>query len=484
MTDKRTRKILELKKRRIRLRRLHIALALFSVCAVIFIGFQAVSLFQSMTAAAVELCAQNAEIIQGEDMPALLAKAKLVKRADKILDKKSKYTVSDFVNDLKNGKGYTLACEADPNVEGSYQVKVVLEDAIAKKISKDWKSLLKFTIKDGRFEVKNPVGTWEGDKFKKYDNSYVESDFVESKANTYYFGEDGVKVTGWQTIKKKLYYFDKDGVMLKKQWMDQGDDRYYLGKKGAAVTGWQTINKDTYYFTSDAKMATGDIHVGLVRCSFDEDGKLLSKKKAEVDPDKPMVALTFDDGPGKRTGEILDVLEEYNAHATFFMLGQKVPSFQEEVKKMKEIGCELGSHSYDHTNLANLDDKGVKKQMSDTNANLKKAAGSTASVMRPPYGSINDTVKANVGLPMILWNIDTLDWKTRNVQKTIDAVMDHVEDGDIILLHDIHTETVDAAIELIPMLENAGYQLVTVSEMAAAKGVELKDGGKYTDFTK
>ena len=180
----------------------------------------------------------------------------------------------------------------------------------------------------------------------------------------------------------------------------------------------------------------------------------------------------------------MDVLEEYNAHATFFMLGQKVTSFEKEVKKMKKIGCELGSHSYDHTNLAKLDDEGIKKQMSDTNKKLKKATGSFASVMRPPYGSINDTVKANVGSPMILWNIDTLDWKTRNAEKTIETVMDQEEDGDIILLHDIHTETVDAAVKLIPMLEDEGYQLVTVSEMAAAKGVELKDGGKYTDFTK
>ncbi len=377
-----------------------------------------------------------------------------------------------------------MACEADPNVEGSYQIKVVMEDKIAEKLGKDWKRLLKFTTKNGHFTVKNPVGTWEGDKFKKYDNSYVQSDFVESKADTYYLGEDGVKVTGWQTIKKKLYYFDKDGIMLKKKWKNDGNDRYYLGKNGAAVTGWQKIKKETYYFTSDAKMATGDIHVGLVRCSFDEDGKLISKKKAQVDPNEPMVALTFDDGPGKRTGEILDTLEKYNAHATFFMLGQKVSSFQGEVKKMKEIGCELGNHSYNHTSLASLDDKGVKKQMSDTNNNLKKAAGSPASVMRPPYGAINDTVKANVGSPMILWNIDTLDWKTRNADKTIDVVMKNVGDGDIILMHDIHTESVDAAIKLIPMLEDAGYQLVTVSEMAAAKGVELKDGGKYTDFTK
>lgn len=484
MTDKRLRRIQELKKHRIRVRRLHISLAFIGVFAFIIICFKAVALFQSLTSASIELTVANAQIMQGEALPAFSATAKLVKAGDKVLDKKSKYTALDFVNDLKSGKGYKLDCEADPNVEGVYQIKAVLEDKIAKKISGEWKKRLKLTVKNGRFEVKNPVGAWEGDKFKKYDNSYVKSKFIESKANTYYLGKDGVKVTGWQKIKKKLYYFNKDGIMQKSKWKKKGEDKYYLGKNGAAVTGWKEIKKDIYYFASDAKMATGEVYVGLSLCNFGEDGKLVSKKEAQVDPAKPMVALTFDDGPGKRTEEILDTLEEYNAHATFFMLGQKVSSFKSVVKKMKKIGCELGSHSYDHTNLVKLDGEGVKKQMSDTDNKVKDAAGSGVTVMRPPYGAINETVRENVGFPMILWNIDTLDWKTRNAQKTIDTVMDNVGDGDIILLHDIHTESVDATLELIPKLEEAGYQLVTVSELAAAKGVELKDGGKYTDFTK
>ena len=104
--------------------------------------------------------------------------------------------------------------------------------------------------------------------------------------------------------------------------------------------------------------------------------------------------------------------------------------------------------------------------------------------MRPPYGAINDTVKANVGMPMILWSIDTLDWKTRNAQSTINNVMTKVKDGDIILMHDIHTETVDAALTLIPKLEEAGYQLVTVSEMAQAKGVTLENGKAYSTIVK
>ena len=83
---------------------------------------------------------------------------------------------------------------------------------------------------------------------------------------------------------------------------------------------------------------------------------------------------------------------------------------------------------------------------------------------------------------MILWSIDTLDWKTRNAQSSIDTVMNDVQDGDVILMHDIHTESIDAALVLIPKLEEAGYQLVTVSEMAKAKGVALQNGEKYVDF--
>ena len=150
MTDKRLRRIQELKKHRIRVRRLHISLALIGVFAFIVICFKVVALFQSLTAASIELTVANAQIMQGEALPAFSATAKLVKAGDKVLDKKSKYTALDFVNDLKSGKGYKLDCEADPNVEGVYQIKAVLEDKIAKKISGEWKKRLNLTVKNGR----------------------------------------------------------------------------------------------------------------------------------------------------------------------------------------------------------------------------------------------------------------------------------------------------------------------------------------------
>lgn len=195
-----------------------------------------------------------------------------------------------------------------------------------------------------------------------------------------------------------------------------------------------------------------------------------------------MVALTFDDGPGERTGELLAQLEKYNAHATFFMQGKNIPGKEDFVKKMKEIGCELGNHSYDHPQLTKLSADKIANQIGTTNDLIQQAAGSTATVMRHLMVQSMISVRSSVGLPMILWSIDTLDWKTRNAQSSIDTVMNDVQDGDVILMHDIHTESIDAALVLIPKLEEAGYQLVTVSEMAKAKGVALQNGEKYVDF--
>lgn len=150
------------------------------------------------------------------------------------------------------------------------------------------------------------------------------------------------------------------------------------------------------------------------------------------------------------------------------MLGKNVKLYPDAVKQMLKDGNELGNHSYDHQQLTKIDGAAVKKKLM-IRTEYKNICGSPATLLRPPYGAINDTVKSNVGMPMILWNVDTLDWKTRNTQSTIDSVMKNLKDGDIVLMHDIHSQTIDAALELIPKLEEEGYQLVTVSEMAAAK---------------
>lgn len=433
----------------------------------------------------VTLKADKIEIQQNSQDPVNLtatATSEDEKKAAKVwLDKKKGYSVADFINELRAGKNYEISTDAKTDTEGKYKITIKMNSDIQKKLENEWKHKVRLTVEGGTFVVTNPTGTWDGDKFKKYDGTYVMNDFVVSKGKTYYFDADGNKVTGKQTINNATYFFNKDGVM-QTGWKKTDDGTYYLGDNGAAVIGWQTIEEDDYYFDNSGIMATGEVQVGLAKCTFSKKGKLKSKGDVNIDASKPMVALTFDDGPGERTGELLAQLEKYNAHATFFMQGKNIPGKEDFVKKMKETGCELGNHSYDHPQLTKLSADKIANQIGTTNDLIQQAAGSTATVMRPPYGAINDTVRSSVGLPMILWSIDTLDWKTRNAQSSIDTVMNDVQDGDVILMHDIHTESIDAALVLIPKLEEAGYQLVTVSEMAKAKGVALQNGEKYVDF--
>ena len=247
------------------------------------------------------------------------------------------------------------------------------------------------------------------------------------------------------------------------------DGTYYAG-------GLQEIDGSTYYFGDNGYAQTGWVSVGFDDYYFNDDGT--------YDPSqhKTRIAFTFDDGPGEYTNELLDCLEQNNAHATFFMLGQNVGSWESEVQRMVDIGCEVGSHSWDHLNLYDLDMDAVAKEFSDTDAALEKACGQKASVARAPYGNWSDDIISTVNKPFFTWSLDSLDWSYLDVNKDYDAVMNgDLTDGSIILMHDIHEPSVQAAIKMIPELVAKGYKLMTVSELAAAKGVTLQNAN-YSDF--
>lgn len=185
---------------------------------------------------------------------------------------------------------------------------------------------------------------------------------------------------------------------------------------------------------------------------------------------------------GEYTDELLDCLEQNNAHATFFMLGQNVSSYPDAPKRMLELGCEIGSHSWDHTQLTTIDLDAVAKQFSDTDDALIQACGQAASVARAPYGDGNSDIYNTVNKPFFMWSLDTEDWKLLDADADYSAVMNgDLTDGTIILMHDIHEPSVKAALRLIPDLIAQGYKLVTVSEMAEAKNVTLQNAC-YVDF--
>lgn len=202
-----------------------------------------------------------------------------------------------------------------------------------------------------------------------------------------------------------------------------------------------------------------------------------------VDPNRPMIALTFDDGPHKEfTPLVLEVLRDYNSAATFFVLGNRINSKTADViLETIHSGSELGSHSWSHPNLTRLR-KELDFQLNETVRKIYEEVSAWCyqpRLYRPPYGLINRRVSENSLYPFIMWSVDPRDWETRDAQATIDAVMSDVKDGSIIIMHDIHEPSKDAAIQVIPMLIDAGYQLVTVSEMMQAKGIEMQNGDIY-----
>ena len=204
-----------------------------------------------------------------------------------------------------------------------------------------------------------------------------------------------------------------------------------------------------------------------------------------IDPTKPMLALTYDDGPSAHaTPRILAALEKYNSRATFFMVGKQAEKRMDVVKKMEELGCEVANHTYDHTLMTKVPPEELASQLARTNQVVSDACGVSPVLMRPCGGARSEAgmnIVGAISMPAVLWSIDTLDWKTRDAQTTIQTVLEQAKDGDIILMHDLYETTADASEVLIPELVNRGFQLVTVSELASYRGGMLP-GHTYSRF--
>lgn len=214
------------------------------------------------------------------------------------------------------------------------------------------------------------------------------------------------------------------------------------------------------------------------RSSLNSEGSIAKNRK--IDPDKPMIALTFDDGPHyEYTKDILDALEKNNAVATFFVLGSRAEKNKDIIKRIAEGGNQIGNHTYDHKQLTKLSDKEIIDEITKTSDIVQNITGIRPSLLRPTYGDINDNVRLYADAPLILWSIDTLDWKSRNNKKIVDAALKKVKSGDIILMHDIYKSTAMAAKVIIKELSSRGYQLVTIEELYQAKGVDLLKGKAY-----
>ncbi|MEG1560244.1 MAG: polysaccharide deacetylase family protein [Clostridia bacterium] len=205
------------------------------------------------------------------------------------------------------------------------------------------------------------------------------------------------------------------------------------------------------------------------------------KPTNKVDSEKPMICLTFDDGPNTpSTGKILDVLEANHARATFFVVGNRIEKHHTVIERAHKLGCEIGNHTFDHKKkLTELDKDGLYAEINQTDELLFKYIGTNTPFIRPPGGSYNSETLKMVDRPLVNWNVDTLDWKTRNKNAIIQEVIGKVKDGDIVLMHDLYSTTADAVEYIVPKLLEQGFQLVTLTEMFEAKGYTMERGYIY-----
>ncbi len=205
-------------------------------------------------------------------------------------------------------------------------------------------------------------------------------------------------------------------------------------------------------------------------------------EKVNIDINKPMIALTFDDGPSAHTSRLLDIFRKHGGRGTFFVLGNTLDNRRETLKRIAAEGHEIGNHSWSHRQFTNIGIEEVKDQIMMTRAKIYDITGIDSTIVRPPYGACNDEIRAlgkELGVSFVNWSVDTLDWKTKNAEAVYKEIMKDAADGHIILCHDLHKTTVDAMEKAIPSLIKEGYQLVTVSELLTCRGGELQVGKMY-----
>lgn len=201
--------------------------------------------------------------------------------------------------------------------------------------------------------------------------------------------------------------------------------------------------------------------------------------------DKKLIAFTFDDGPSEtNTNYLLDNLDKYDAKVTFFVLGSRVDSNKETIKRAYLEGNDIGSHTYNHQNLNLLSDVALMDEVKKTNEAIKEIIGTSPTLLRPPYGNLSDHGKELANMNIILWNIDPLDWKYKDKNRVANEIIEHAHDGAIVLVHDIYKSSVEGALLAMEELQKQGYAFVTINEMAQLRGIKLDTTTSYFSMKK
>ena len=178
------------------------------------------------------------------------------------------------------------------------------------------------------------------------------------------------------------------------------------------------------------------------------------------------IALTFDDGPHpKYTEQLLDGLKERGVAATFFVTGENAENYPDIIRREQDEGHLIGNHTYNHVELCKISKEAARTEIEATNQEIYDITGEYPMWLRPPYGEWQKNLDFYVNMFPVLWDIDTLDWKSQNVNAVMQIVESEIEDGAVILMHDAYQSSVDAALQIVDLLTAQGYEFVTVDEL-------------------
>ncbi len=374
-----------------------------------------------------------------------------------------------------------------------------------------------------RTEYKKPLLIMQN--VSKIESGFITSVIKKSDGSFFVFGKESTKK-----------FIDNKPIRLEKDILDatinQNDDLYFIDKSKSLYKMSKNNKADTLSFHKKDLLAknislgessiyqelnlnlknelsTKSIYQALAS-SLNKDYTWLRYKEL-IDFDKPdhkksaerekifdflkkemkshrykkedkLIAITFDDGPSTYTDSLLNDLNRYKARASFFVLGKNAKAYPDALKKIVCSGHEIANHSFSHPNLARYSNNNVLSQIDTTDNIVHQYTGENISLFRPPYGSYNKNTLSllkNRKKAVIMWSVDTLDWKHKNATYVKNYILNHAKDGDIVLLHDIHKTTVDGFKQALPILIDRGFKLVTVSELMDLRSINKEYGNVY-----
>ena len=212
----------------------------------------------------------------------------------------------------------------------------------------------------------------------------------------------------------------------------------------------------------------GCCFIGISKKTKETEGEIQQKESAEESgvEEKPSIAITFDDGPsGRYTGRLLDGLKERNVKASFFLIGENAEENPELVERIYKEGHLIGNHTYTHCNLSKLETGEAKKELEQTDTVIEKITGKQPVFVRAPYGELPVDSEQDLNRIYIGWTVDPLDWMTEDTGAVVKTVVEEINPGDVILLHDCYPSSVQAAIRIVDLLQGKGYEFVTVDHL-------------------